>query len=97
MATLSNLATGVSASGPEQPIPLLSDSEHVPVKSGAATMKRLFSTVALTASATGLVAVIAGSVCDRAVAADMPLITKAPPPEPADPGQFWVWNIWRGV
>ena len=90
MATLSNLATGVSASGPEQPIPLLSDSEHVPVKSGAATMKRLFSTVALTASATGLVAVIAGSVCDRAVAADMPLITKAPPPEPADPGQFWV-------
>jgi Putative beta barrel porin-7 (BBP7) len=53
-------------------------------------MKRFFSAVTPTASITGLAVLIAGSVCDRAAAADMPLITKAPSPQPVDPGQFWV-------
>jgi hypothetical protein len=62
-------------------------------------MKRFFSAVTSTASITGMAVLIAGSVCDRAAAADMPLITKAPTPQPVDPGQFWVgmeylaWNV----
>jgi hypothetical protein len=57
---------------------------------GAATMKRFFSAVTSAASITGVVALIAASVSGSAIAADMPLITKAPQPEPADPGQFWI-------
>jgi hypothetical protein len=54
------------------------------------TMKRFFSAVTAAASITGVVALIAVSASGPAVAADLPLITKAPQPEPADPGQFWI-------
>jgi hypothetical protein len=50
----------------------------------------LFSAMASTARITGLAVLAAAAGCDLAVAADLPLITKAAPLPPADPGQFWV-------
>src|SRR5229473_881549 len=50
-------------------------------------MNHFFSARALI---TGLAVLATAACCDLAVAADLPLITKAAPLAPADPGQFWV-------
>lgn len=49
-------------------------------------MKRFLSA---TMRAIGLAVLAATVVCNLAAAADLPLITKAPPPAPADPTRFW--------
>ena len=53
-------------------------------------MKRFFRAIAPTARIGGLAALAATAGCDLAVAADLPVITKAAPLALADPDRFWV-------
>jgi hypothetical protein len=53
-------------------------------------MKPFLSAVTPIAAIAGLVVLATTACCDLAVAADLPLVTKARPLKPADAGQFWV-------
>jgi Putative beta barrel porin-7 (BBP7) len=53
-------------------------------------MKRFFWAIAPTARIGGLAVLAAATGCDLAVAADLPVITKAAPLALADPDRFWV-------